>query len=316
MHSQESYHCSSSTVFLWALLFAILGGCAGRTPYDRASLQEQVPPRVEIEGVPFFPQEAHQCGPAALSMVLHWSGIEVTPDMLVHEVYTPSRKGSLQIAMIGGARRNGRIAYVISHFDTLFLELSAGHPVIILQNLGLSWYPQWHYAVAVGYDIHEEVVFLRSGKIEKLAMPLRTLENTWSRSDYWGLLVLRPNVTPAVIQEEPYLKAVLGLEKARQFQAAEEGYKTALTLWPRSFGGLMGLGNSRYALGDLKGAEEAFRAAVRYHPDRGAAYNNLAQVLFEQGRREEALEAAKKAVSLGGTMKEVYEKTLEEIESK
>ena len=162
----------------------------------------------------------------------------------------------------------------------------------------------------------EDVVFLRSGSIERLAMPMGTLEKTWSRSDYWGLLVLRPNVTPAVIQEEPYLKAVLGLEKARQYKAAEEGYETALTLWPRSFGGLIGLGNSRYALGDLEGAEEAFRDSVRYHPDHGAGYNNLAQVLFEQGRREEALEAAKQAVSLGGTMKEVYQETLEEIESK
>jgi tetratricopeptide (TPR) repeat protein len=249
-------------------------------------------------------------------MALQWSGLEVTPDSLADEVYTPSRKGSLQMAMIGGARRNGRIAYVISHFDTLFLELAAGHPVIILQNLGLSWYPQWHYAVAVGYDFHEDVVFLRSGRIERLAMALGTFEKTWSRSDFWGLLVLRPNVTPAVIQEAPYLKAVLGLEKARQYEAAEEGYETALTLWPRNLGGLMGLGNSRYALGNLEGAEEAFRVAVRYHSDHGAPYNNLAQVLFEQGRLEEALEAAKKAVSLGGAMKEVYEKTLEEIESK
>jgi tetratricopeptide (TPR) repeat protein len=168
----------------------------------------------------------------------------------------------------------------------------------------------------VGYDFHEDVVFLRSGRIERLAMALRTLEKTWSRSGYWGLLVLRPNVTPAVIQEEPYLKAVIGLEKARQYEAAEEGYETALGLWPHSLGGLIGLGNARYALGDLEGAEEAFRMAVRYHSDHGVAYNNLAQVLFEQGRREDALEAAKKAVSLGGTMKEEYERTLEEIESK
>ena len=315
MSSQGSYCCRRGAALLWVLLFTLVG-CAGRASYDRASLQEQVPPRVEVTGVPFFPQEVHQCGPAALSMALQWSGLKVTPDSLANEVYTPSRKGSLQMAMIGGARRNGRIAYVISHFDTLFLELSAGHPVIILQNLGLSWYPQWHYAVAVGYDFQEDVVFLRSGRTERLAMALGTLEKTWSRSGYWGLLVLRPEITPAVIQEEPYLKAVLGLEKARQYEAAEEGYETALSLWPRSLGGLIGLGNSRYALGDLEGAEDAFRVAVRYHSDHGAAYNNLAQVLFEQGRREEALEAAKKAVSLGGTMKDVYERTLEEIESK
>ena len=46
------------------------------------------------------------------------------------------------------------------------------------------------------------------------------------------------------------------------------------------------------------------------------AYNNLAQVLLEQGRKQEALEAAQKAVAIGGAMREVYESTLKEIQSK
>ena len=48
----------------------------------------------------------------------------------------------------------------------------------------------------------------------------------------------------------------------------------------------------------------------------GAAYNNLAQILMEQGRYPEALEMARKAVSLGGPLQAVYHQTLREIESK
>ena len=27
--------------------------------------------------------------------------------------------------------------------------------LLVLQNLGLSWLPRWHYAVVVGYDLAE-----------------------------------------------------------------------------------------------------------------------------------------------------------------
>jgi hypothetical protein len=39
-------------------------------------------------------------------------------------------------------------------------------------------------------------------------------------------------------------------------------------------------------------------------------------VLLEQGRKPEALDAARRAVAIGGPMSEEYEKTLQEIQSK
>ena len=77
---------------------------------------------------------------------------------------------------------------------------------------------------------------------------------------------------------------------------------------------MMGLGNSRYGAGDLRGAERAFRKAARASPGSGAAYNNLAHVLAERGRRREALMAARKAVAIGGPLKSNFLETLEEIE--
>jgi tetratricopeptide (TPR) repeat protein len=302
-------------LLLIGFFVSLLGGCAGFRQLEMPPLPENAPPSHELAAVPFFPQEAYQCGPAALAMALSSSGLPVIPGDLVDEVYTPSRKGSLQMAMIGATRRHGRLAYEITDLDSIFPEIAAGHPVVILQNLGLSWYPVWHYAVAIGYDATVGNVILRSGVTPRKLMPFGVFEKTWARSNYWGLLVLQPTQLPATAKEETYLAAVLGLEKARQFQASISGYTTAIIRWPQSFPARMGLGNSYYAIGDLKSSERAFRETIRLHPNAGSAYNNLAQVLLEQGRYHEALGAARKALSLGGPLEATYEETLREIKS-
>jgi hypothetical protein len=291
-------------------------GCAGIKKIESTDLPENLPPTIELEAVPFYPQSDYQCGPSTLAMALTYSDLPITPEALQSQVYTPSQKGSLQMAMIGATRRHDRIAYPIFGLNSVWPEIAAGHPVIVLQNLGLSWIPVWHYAVLVGYDSTDNTVILRSGITERKVMSLDTFDKTWARSDYWGLIVLKPTQLPAIAREKDYLSAVFGLEKSSRFQAAIEGYQTALTRWPRSLIAFMGLGNSLYALGDLHGAEEAFRMAVKNHPGAAEAYNNLAQALLEQGHKQEALAAAQKAVAIGGPMREVYEATLRDIQSK
>lgn len=69
-----------------------------------------------------------------------------------------------------------------------------------------------------------------------------------------------------------------------------------------------------YAGGKLGEVQTVLREAGRLHPDCGVVFNNLAQVLWEQGHQQEALDAASKAVALGGDPKAVYAQTLEEIQ--
>jgi tetratricopeptide (TPR) repeat protein len=218
--------------------------------------------------------------------------------------------------MVAATRRHGKLAYTFNDPAALFPEIAAGQPVIILQNLGLSWLPVWHYAVVIGYDVPQQDVILRSGTTKRKVMSYHLFEKTWARSNYWGLMVLEPDQMPVLAKENEYLAAVVGLEKSRHFQAATAGYQAALTRWPHSLPARMGLGNSRYAMGDLKGAERAFRKATESHPQSAAAFNNLAYVLMEQGRMPQALAAAKKAVALGGPQISESEKTLQEIRSR
>jgi tetratricopeptide (TPR) repeat protein len=249
-------------------------------------------------------------------MALTYRGQSITPEELKSQAFTPSLRGSLQMDMVGATRRHGKIAYEITGPDTIFMEIAADHPVIILQNLGFSWLPVWHYAIVIGYNFTENTVILRSGVTQRKVMSYDTFEKSWAHSNYWGLIVLDPTQIPVVAEETKYLTAVLGLEKSRQFQAAVSGYQTALIHWPGSLPGLMGLGNSYYALEDLPRAEYAFREATEQYPLAASAYNNLAQVLIDQGRQREALAAAQKAVSLGGPFGSVSKKTLQEIQSK
>ena len=272
-----------------------------------------VPNQFEIDDILFFPQKAYQCGPAALSMGLVWSGVQVKPETVAPEVFTPSLKGSLQTALIGATRRHGRIAYPITTIDALIKELAYGHPVIILQNLGLSWIPVWHYSLAIGYDLAESFVILHSGRTARKHLSLVTFERTWARSDYWGLLTLPPSELPVTAKESEYISAVIGLEKTHHWNEALKGYQTALSRWPNSLGAYIGIGNCHYELGQLEAAEAILRDATNLFPNEGVILNNLAQMLLEQNKYNEALESILKAIQLGGPLSHLYQKTLKEI---
>lgn len=297
---------------LLLVLLLVLSGCS-TAPSTYTAKRPGMPAQVMVEGVPFFAQDELQCGPAALAMALNWSGSKVTPAELSSEVYTPGLKGSLQSSLIGSARRHGRVAYPISGIDSLFTEISAGHPVIVLVNLGLSWYPQWHYAVVIGYDQVAEEVTLHSGPTAGKTTNFRTFNNIWKRGDYWGLLVLPPDRLPEVAEEREWLNAVAGLEKTGQWQAAATAYSAALERWSNSFLAWMGLGNSKYSLFDFEASADAFSQAARIQPGNGVVYNNWAYALAEQGKLNEALATAQHAVDLGGPHRDAFLKTLAEI---
>lgn len=297
---------------LFLALCNVLAGCS-LTPPGYLSQSSGRPTKAMVEDVPFFAQDELQCGPAALAMVLNWSGVTVKPSDLSSEVYTPGLKGSLQNSLIGSARRHGRVAYPIDGIDALMSEISAGHPVIVLVNLGLSWYPQWHYAVVIGYDQEKEEVLLHSGPTAREVISFWTFNNIWKRSDYWGLLVQPPNQLPAIAEEDKWLSAVSGVENTGQWQAAATGYTTALKRWNKSFIAWMGIGNSKYNLHELDSSADAFYQATQLQPENGLAYNNLAYVLAEQGKWNEALTAAQRAVDLSGPFQETFRQTLDEI---
>lgn len=297
------------------ILSLVLLGCATQPDIkairvDTPSLPEQV----ELATVPFFPQQEFQCGPAALATVLTWSGVATDANALTPLMYLPAKQGSLQAELIATARRHGRVAYQLKPaLKDLLTEIAAGNPVLVLQNLAFSWYPRWHYAVVVGFDLSREELILRSGTYKRFVMPMRVFNNTWQRAGQWSVVTTSPQTLPATVELEPYLNAVAALELSKQWQSMQDAYQLVLRRWPTSFVAQIGLGNSFYQLGDLAAAEDAYRRSIADHPKASVAFNNLAQVLADQQRTAEAIEYARVAISLGGPFRANAEQTLAEI---
>lgn len=314
--------CGSKARSLAGFLFlcALLSGCAGLAPQTRALRDQRpgdLPPRVELADVPFFPQEDYYCGPAALAMALNAAGVKVAPDVLVDQVYLPGRKGSLQLEMAAATRRHGLVAYELEpELAHLLREVAAGTPVVVLENYGFGWYPLWHYSVVVGYDLERDEVIRRSGQNERRPMPLAVFEYLWKKEGRWAMAALPPGRVPATATEQRYANAVVALEQSGQINHAHVAYNAMLKRWPSSLAGQMGRGNTAHALGNLATAEGAFRQATLDHPDSAAAFNNLAQTLVDRGKFDEALANAERAVSLGGPMRAAAQATLEEVRKK
>ena len=297
-------------------LVLLLAGCAG-TPQSDALL-DAVPPAlarpVELTQTPFYPQEDYQCGPAALATVLEASGVSVAPADLAPRVYLPARQGSLQIELMAAARSYGRIPYVIApRLTDLFREVADGHPVLVLQNLGTDWFPVWHYAVVVGFDLGRGEVVLRSGRYRRHVQDLPLFERTWSRARHWGLLLVPPGETTATMAPLSYFQAVNGLEKGAPREALLRAWRAGVRRWPDFAPLRMALGNSLYAEGRRAAALAEFLAITARTPDYAPAHNNAAQILLEQGRLSTAARHAREAVRLGGPHAAIYRQTLDAI---
>lgn len=306
-----------------ALAFALpawLGGCALLLPQTevlRTQWPAELAQHIELDRVPFFPQKDYQCGPASLATTMVYGGVTVTPDDLVDKVYLPQRGGSLQVEMLAAPRRYGLVTWQLRpRFDDLLREVQAGTPVITMQDYGTWPISYWHYAVVVGFDRDTGKVVLRSGEKRRLEIPFAVLEYTWKESAYWAMVAVPPDRVPVTATEAQWLQAVVAMERVADRAAARTAYAAILRRWPDSLNGAIGLANVAYAQGELPAAESVLRQAVKLHPDSSVALNNLAQVLADLNRTDEALTFIDAAVALGGPFAPAAQETREQIRRK
>jgi hypothetical protein len=246
---------------------------------------------IELAATPFIPQTRFHCGPAALATALGAAGIAADVERLGDEVFLPARSGTLQLEMVAGARRQGAVASRIpATLEAALRELKAGHPVLVLQNLGLSFAPTWHYAVLIGADVERGEVVLRSGTVEREVMAMSTFEHTWQRAGGWALVVLPPGRWPATAEPAAVVEAAVGFERAAPGARATAVYRSAIERIGANPTLAIGLANSLHAAGDLRAAEAAFAdAAQRFRST--PAWINLAHTRLALGDTAGAREA-------------------------
>lgn len=296
---------------------AVLCGCASSRQHATPAAGS-LPSQAELTHVPFFAQDRYQCGPAALATVLHSTGLTVAPRELTSEVYLPGRKGALQVELIAAARARDRVAYPLAgDLPALLEQVAAGHPVLVLQNLGIKAVPIWHFAVVVGYDLEAGTVTLRSGRSERLVSGVDRFLRTWDRGERWALVVLEPDRLPANPDLDRFLKAAASLEAIGRLDAAGRAYSRAREQWPQSAWPALGMANVSQQQGDLQAAESGYVAALELDPDSVVAHNNLAQILASRGCVDRARAHIERAAGLarGTTLEQAVIATQRQIDA-
>lgn len=308
---------------LIAIVGLFLTACAGapqskmiRQSYLETSSSNLLNSSSLLSGVPFIAQEEYQCGPAAIAMLLQYSGVDVSADEMVNDVYLPARNGSLQPEMLAAPRRFDRMSVVLPpSLEAVLTEVQSGSPVLVMQNLGLAQIPQWHYAVVIGFDLNAQEIILHSGTIAQYRMSMKTFERTWQRVDHWAFVLIKPGEIPVSVSDGVYMEALSAFERVASPVAVSQAYVAGLDRWPDNELLGIGIANQHYEAGKINEAVLAYQRVLRVHPRSAATHNNLAQSLFSLGEHDEALRHAQIAVSLGGNFAQVYADTLSEIEA-
>lgn len=297
MSFTDTRACLAACAFF---LLLAAGGCA-TSPQTRLLLDDppDIPPRVELTEVPFFPQQEYHCGPAALASVINYRGIDARPEQIAKLVYVPELKGSLQIEIVAATRQFDLLPVRLDgSLRSLLLELAAGNPVFVLQNLALDIYPLWHYEVVIGYDFERRHMILRSGLNRRITRSFALFEKTWQRAGHWALVPVGADSIPVSASAGSYLDAAIGMEQVGRTATARQAYDSARRRWPDNPLAHSGYANSAYAMGEFGAAEAAYRAALEIDAQRAGIWNNLAYALAQLRRHEAALDAIRRALEL------------------
>lgn len=272
------------------LLLLTTMSCVFWTPSSRRA---GVDARV-IPNVPTQHWDIKSCGAGSLSSVLQHYGDRTTMREW-NDSLRKTRGGVMSIDMVIAARQKGFDARLVTgDRQTLERELLDGRPIIlmlqVIETPGRA-YDFFHYIVLDGIDTGRQLLRTQFGDGKARWVPFKRLETAW-RGGGSAAIFIRPK-DPAT----DALRVAVTMEEQGHYDDAAREYRRILDLHPHSAVAWTNLGNVEVRRGNASAAEEAFRKAIEVDGSAADAMNNLAWMLYQQKRLEEAESLARRAVA-------------------
>ena len=180
----------------------LCAGCAGVSQYS--AIESESEGATWIAGVPFFPDDGDECGPATMAGLLSFWGAPVSRADLAEEVYDRTLRGTLPIDLWRAAADRGLDAQLVhGTMPDLQAEIAAGRPVIVQLNLGTAWLPIGHYVLVTGFHEASARVIAHSGTRPNRPFPYAAFLREWAGAGHWMLTVKpAPSSMPAAMRHD------------------------------------------------------------------------------------------------------------------
>jgi hypothetical protein len=282
--------------FLTLLLIAPVG-CIATRPFGHApSYAARV-----IPDVPVKHWGDNSCGSGALSTVLNHYGDAVTEKELDASLDKGLHGGVVSVDLLLEARRRGFDAELVPGDEELVrTRVGEGKPVILMLrvvNMPFKRNDLFHYIVVDGYDPERKLFHMQFGSGKPRWAPLTTLATSW-RAVGRATLVVHGRSSTALSNEEQLRRAVL-LQEEGKLAAASAIYTQLAERAPSPLL-FTNLGNAKRDANERDAAESAYRQALSLDPNYRDALNNLAWLLYEEKRLDDAAALARQAARLPG----------------
>jgi tetratricopeptide (TPR) repeat protein len=301
------------TLFMLIALTAVTG-CAGSLSLEPSDFGDyQVPRRHQISNIPLIQQQQYFCGPAALTAILRHQHQDASQTILAEEVFNTQEEGTFQYDMLYALRSRGLLATPVNNLQDVITEVSKDNPVLVFLNLGLSFAPKWHYAVATGYDLDADLIYLHGGRNVQDIMPFSTFGHTWRRTNYWAYVVTTPPRLPVTADAHTLDDIVPRFEDLGQLDAAKKTYMALIQRSPERSQPYFGLGNVYLNQQQYAQAETAYRHGLKLEPNNPYIANNLAYALSGQGEMAEACALLQTTTSADDTVNAMLQDSRAEI---
>lgn len=135
---------------------------------------------VEIDGVPFVKQKDELCGPAALSSVFSFYGVNMSQEEIAKSIYSKQLRGSLITDLENFSKSNGfQVITKTSYTEEIKSFIDNKKPVIALLDLGFWVVSKPHYVVIVGYN--EDGFIMHTGYEQSKIMGYKEFEERWKK---------------------------------------------------------------------------------------------------------------------------------------